>query len=158
MRSRFHIAWRWAAFLGLLTTVGLLTSWGCTSRPSQEPMPATSSATPRLPSMIKHADEGNFNELVLRSDVPVLVDFYSDGCPPCRRLAPVLEDFARETPHVRVVKVNIARSQRLAMEYSIESIPTLMVFKDGWLRARQTGAPDGPDDIVKYGLKTMLEM
>jgi thioredoxin 1 len=158
MKSRYHIAWRWAAFLGLLATVGLLTSWGCTSRPSQEPMPATGSAPTKLPSMVKHADEGNFNELVLRSDVPVLVDFYSDGCPPCRRLAPILEDFARETPHVRVVKVNIARNQRLAMEYTIESIPTLMVFKDGWLRARHAGAPGDSDYSIKDGLKSMLEM
>jgi thioredoxin 1 len=80
---------------------------------------------------VYHADETNFHDIVLRSDVPVLVDFYADWCGPCRRLAPVLEELASETPGARIVKVNVDQNPRLASEYRISSIPSLKVFKNG---------------------------
>jgi thioredoxin 1 len=80
---------------------------------------------------VHHADERNFREVVLNSDVPVLVDFYADWCGPCRMLAPVLEDLARETIEAKVVKINVDHSPQLAAHYGISSIPSLKVFRDG---------------------------
>jgi thioredoxin 1 len=80
---------------------------------------------------VHRADEANFAGLVLKSDVPVLVDFYADWCGPCRLVAPVLEELARETTNVRIVKVNVDHSPRLAARYGINSIPSLKVFDDG---------------------------
>lgn len=99
---------------------------------------------------VHHADETNFAELVLNSDVPVLVDFYADWCGPCRRIAPVLEELARETPDARIVKVNVDRSPPLAARYGIDSIPSLKVFEDGKVVDEQVGLAS------KVRLKAML--
>ncbi len=85
----------------------------------------------RANSQVHHANDANFHQLVLRSDVPVLVDFYADWCGPCQRLSPLLEELARETPNVKVVKVNVDHSPRLAAQYKVDSIPNLKVFKNG---------------------------
>ena len=99
---------------------------------------------------VHHADEASFAELVLDSDVPVLVDFYADWCGPCRMLAPVLEDVARETTGARIVKVNVDHSPQLAARYGISSIPSLKVFKDGKVVDEQVGVAN------KARLKAML--
>ncbi len=80
---------------------------------------------------VVHADESNFEELVLRAEGPVLVYFYADWCGPCRIQAPILDDFARETPHVLIVKVNFDEARNLARQYSVTAIPNLKVFRDG---------------------------
>ena len=80
---------------------------------------------------VEHANESTFDEHVLKSDVPVLVDFYADWCGPCRALAPTLEQLARETTTAKVVKVNVDNNPTLAARYGISSIPSLIVFKDG---------------------------
>lgn len=90
-------------------------------------------------SAIHHADEQNFQEQVLQSDVPVLVDFYADWCGPCQRLTPVLEEVARELPAARVVKVNIDQNPRLAAYFGVSSIPNLIVFKDGQVVGQHVG-------------------
>jgi len=82
-------------------------------------------------SQVHHANEANFDDLVLKSDVPVLVDFYADWCGPCQRLAPILEDLAAETPDARIVKVNVDQNPNLASQYGISAIPSLKVFKNG---------------------------
>ena len=80
---------------------------------------------------VLHAEEANFRDMVLNSEVPVLVDFYADWCGPCQRLTPVLEELARENPGVKIVKVNVDHASGLAAEYGVDSIPSLKVFKNG---------------------------
>jgi thioredoxin 1 len=99
---------------------------------------------------VHHADEANFAEVVLNSDVPVLVDFYADWCGPCRMVAPVLEELARETTDAKIVKVNVDHSPQLAARYGINSIPSLKVFEDGKVVDEQVGLAS------KIRLKKML--
>lgn len=73
----------------------------------------------------------NFEQEVLNSDKPVLVDFWAAWCGPCRMLSPVVDQVAEETPSVKVCKINIDEQQDLAAQYNVMSIPTLMVFKAG---------------------------
>lgn len=88
---------------------------------------------------IQHANDSTFEQLVLQSNVPVLVDFYADWCGPCQRLAPVLEELAAETPHARIVKVNVDHSPRVSAEYGIESIPSLKLFRQGRVAGEMVG-------------------
>lgn len=88
---------------------------------------------------VEHADESDFDQLVLKSDLPVLVDFYADWCGPCRMIAPVLEELAKEMPDARIVKVNVDQASQLAVRYGVSSIPNLIVFKDGEIAAQHVG-------------------
>ena len=82
----------------------------------------------------------NFESEVLRSDQPVLVDFYADWCGPCRMLAPVLEEIAREYEGgVKVGTVNVDEQMELAQKFGVSSIPLLVVFKDGQPVAKSLG-------------------
>lgn len=74
----------------------------------------------------------NFEEEVLKSDLPVLVDFYADWCGPCKMMEPVIEELAKEYKGKwKIGKCNVDESHRIAVEYGIQSIPTLLFFKDG---------------------------
>ena len=76
----------------------------------------------------------------MKSDLPVLVDFYADWCVPCKMMAPVVESLAGELKgKARVGKINVDENQDLAMEYNVMSIPTLLVFKNGKVTASAVG-------------------
>lgn len=76
--------------------------------------------------------DSTFNQEVLESDVPVLVDFWAPWCGPCRMVAPVVEDIADQYEgQIKVVKVNTDENPNVASQYGIRSIPTLMIFKGG---------------------------
>ena len=85
-------------------------------------------------------NKNNFNEEVLRSDRPVLLDFWAAWCGPCRMVGPILDEIAEEREDIKVCKVNIDEEPELANEYQIMSIPSLMVVRDGKIVSRSVGA------------------
>jgi len=84
--------------------------------------------------------EGNFSEEVLKSSTPVVVDFWAEWCGPCKMIAPVLDELAGEYDgKVKIGKVNIDEYQQLAINYGINSIPTLLFFKNGQVADQVVG-------------------
>src|SRR5574344_975640 len=85
----------------------------------------------RRKKMLKHINNKDFEQEVLKNSKPVLVDFYADWCGPCKMVAPVLEKIGREHTNFEIVKVNVDENQDLAIKYGVMSIPTMIVFKKG---------------------------
>ena len=82
----------------------------------------------------------NFENEVLNSDKPVLLDFYADWCGPCKMLAPVVHEIAEENAGtLKVGKINVDEQMELAMRFQVSSIPMLVVFKDGKVAAKSVG-------------------
>src|SRR5436305_3874717 len=83
----------------------------------------------------------NFEETIKASKIPVLVDFWAAWCGPCRRVGPIVEELAKEYEgKLTVAKVDIDQNQEVTVRHGIQSIPTLMIFKDGKLQDRMIGA------------------
>ena len=83
--------------------------------------------------------KANFEQEVLKSDKPVLLDFWSTWCGPCRMLSPVIEEIAAENPNLKVGSVNVDEQPELAAQFGVMSIPTLIVFKGGVKTAQSVG-------------------
>ncbi len=89
----------------------------------------------------------NFEDLVLKSERPVLLDFWAPWCGPCRMVLPIVEEIAEEEEGILVGKVNVDEEIELAKEFGVVSIPTLVVMRDGQLVNKSVGARD-KDDIL----------
>ncbi len=91
---------------------------------------------------IIHVGLHNFAQEVLQSNKPVLVDFYSPGCGPCRLQTPVLEELAVEHPNVKVVKLDVSEEPELALQFKVIAVPTLLVFRSGQVVKSARGLQD----------------
>jgi len=91
--------------------------------------------------LVLHVTDSNFDELVLKSGTPVLVDYWAEWCGPCKMIAPVLDEIANEYKgKMTVAKLNIDDNSATPSHYGVRGIPTLMLFKDGDVEATKVGA------------------
>ena len=111
------------------------------------------SDTSTVSGKVGHVNAQTFDQEVLKSDIPVIVDFWAPWCGPCRMLAPVLEQVADAVDgKVKVVKLNTDEEQAIASKYGIQGIPTMILFKNGEPVSRQVGlAPKSA--LVDWAMK-----
>ena len=98
--------------------------------------------------MILKIDNQNFNEKVIQSEKPVIIDFYADWCGPCKMMSPIVDQIAEELGEKATVgKINVDENQDLAMEYGVMSIPTIIFFKDGSVQKTFVGVREKEEII-----------
>jgi thioredoxin 1 len=101
-------------------------------------------------STIINLNESNFDREVTHHDKPVIVDFWAEWCGPCKMIAPLLDQIAREkVDTVKVAKVNVDENQSLSFKYNIRAIPALLFFKNGQLRDQVTGVTSKKDLLIR---------
>ena len=90
---------------------------------------------------IKYTSDASFDQDVLKSESPVLVDYWAEWCGPCKMIAPILDEVSRDySEKLQVAKLNVDENQSVAAKYGIRGIPTLMLFKNGAVVATKVGA------------------
>tara|TARA_B100000287_G_C20579944_1_gene759938 strand:+ start:635 stop:964 length:330 start_codon:yes stop_codon:yes gene_type:complete len=90
---------------------------------------------------VVHVTESNFEEEVVKSDVPVLVDFWAEWCGPCKMIAPILDEIAKEYGEkLKICKIDVDSNPDIAPKFGIRGIPTLIMFKDGNAESTKVGA------------------
>ena len=100
--------------------------------------------------------EESFEQEVLKADIPVLVDFWAEWCGPCKMLAPVIEELAKEySGQIKVGKVNVDENSAIAEKYGIRGIPTIIIFHGGEVEEQMVGVQ--PKDVLKKKLDSFLE-
>ena len=90
---------------------------------------------------IHHVTDATFEPEVLKSDTPVLVDYWAEWCGPCKSIAPILDDIAKEYDgRLKIAKINVDENQQVPAKFGIRGIPTLILFKNGVAAAQKVGA------------------
>lgn len=103
----------------------------------------------KLNTMALEVDDNSFDEIVINSDKPVIVDFWAEWCAPCKMIVPILEDISQLYPgKVVVAKCDVDYSPRVTAKYGIRNIPTVLFFKDGNVADKQVGAVP-KDNFIK---------
>lgn len=105
--------------------------------------------------MALEVNDGNFDEVVVKSDKPVIVDFWAEWCGPCRMIAPIIEEISKEYSGKAVVtKCDVDNSPQVAAKYGIRNIPTVLFFKNGKIADKQVGAV--PKNTIVNKLNALL--
>jgi len=106
--------------------------------------------------MVEHVNDAEFEEKVLKSDKPVLVDFWAEWCAPCRMIAPALDEISQEMgDKIKVVKVNVDDNPATPAQYGVRGIPTLIIVKNGEVIAQQVGA--APKNTLVAWINSVLD-